>query len=429
MKEFLFKKGIVLFLLGLYIISGYIPNFGAVDRVSNQWFFLNALNIISFLYVIYNNSNFIFKYKKILVNPITIIFFTFIIWGLFSYFYAINPNEVIIKFSRWFNVFCGLLLVSILLKAFKNPFKTLAYLMSLGLLVEISTSLFQYFNLLETTFYDFGKAFYIKGLTANKNITSASMVVKLPFLIYLIWNSSKPILKYTYSGILFFAFYNVILLSSRATYISITIMIILITLYFIISGIKHKTLIKNINQYLSYPILAFSCSILFSIIGLGSDNSASITNRISTVNTNDTSTNQRIRYYGHALNQIEHNPIIGAGMGSWKVKSIKYDHLNMEGYTVPYHAHNDFLEIAAELGLIGFLLYFSIFIIIGFYFLKRIIYYKIENKGVVISIILGLSLIGYLIDANLNFPHARVINQINLIFIIAGFLNFKHETI
>ena len=206
-------------------------------------------------------------------------------------------------------------------------------------------------------------------------------------------------------------------------------MIILITLYFIISGIKHKTLIKNINQYLSYPILAFSCSILFSIIGLGSDNSASITNRISTVNTNDTSTNQRIRYYGHALNQIEHNPIIGAGMGSWKVKSIKYDHLNMEGYTVPYHAHNDFLEIAAELGLIGFLLYFSIFIIIGFYFLKRIIYYKIENKGVVISIILGLSLIGYLIDANLNFPHARVINQINLIFIIAGFLNFKHETI
>lgn len=427
MKEFLVKKGSALILIFLYIITGYIPNFGAVDVISNQWFFLNLLNITSFIYIIYNDTNFFITHKRTLLNSITVIFLTFILWGLLSYFYAINPNEVIVKFSRWINVLCGILIVSILLKKFNNQFKALAYIMSFALLVEISASLSQYINLLQITTYDFSKTFFIKGLTANKNVTSASIIVKIPFLLYLIWDSKKIILKYIYSIILFSVFYNIIILSSRASYISISLLILLIAIYFVITGIKYKNLKNSISQYLLYPLFALTFSILFSFISLGSSNSATISNRITTINTTDTSASQRLRYYGHSIEQVKNNPILGVGLGNWKIKSIDYDHLNMNGYTVPYHVHNDFLEIAAELGLFGFLLYFSIFLIIGIFFFKFILYHKLDHKGVIPSIILGLSLLCYLIDANLNFPHARVINQISFIFIISAFINFKYE--
>ena len=36
------------------------------------------------------------------------------------------------------------------------------------------------------------------------------------------------------------------------------------------------------------------------------------------------------------------NPIFGAGLGNWKLKSIDYDAKDIVGYIVPYHAHSDF---------------------------------------------------------------------------------------
>ena len=47
---------------------------------------------------------------------------------------------------------------------------------------------------------------------------------------------------------------------------------------------------------------------------------------------------------------IKSNPILGVGLGNWKLKSIEYDAKDIEGYVVPYHAHSDFIQLGAELG-------------------------------------------------------------------------------
>ena len=39
-----------------------------------------------------------------------------------------------------------------------------------------------------------------------------------------------------------------------------------------------------------------------------------------------------------------------------KLKSIEYDNRDITGYIVPYHAHSDFIQLGAELGIIGYLL-------------------------------------------------------------------------
>ena len=72
------------------------------------------------------------------------------------------------------------------------------------------------------------------------------------------------------------------------------------------------------------------------------------------------------KMYLHTLVPIQ---FLVLGFGNWKFKSIDYDKKDIFGYTVPYHAHSDFIQIGAELGIIGFVLYLGIFILSVFYLL------------------------------------------------------------
>ena len=111
------------------------------------------------------------------------------------------------------------------------------------------------------------------------------------------------------------------------------------------------------------------------------------------------------------------SPFIGVGIGNWKINSVEYDRKYMEDYTVPYHMHNDFLQIFAETGIIGFILYFGIFA-----YLTLILVHKLINKKLKFQhLILLMCLITYIVDANFNFPHER--SEIQAIFpIIIGLI-------
>ena len=89
----------------------------------------------------------------------------------------------------------------------------------------------------------------------------------------------------------------------------------------------------------------------------------------------------------------------------------------MIDYTVPYHVHNDFLELTAEMGIVGALLYFGIFFWI-FYLIFNTIKSKIyKSNGVFYIIIIGfMSCLVYLADSFLNFPFTRPLIQIQNIF-------------
>ena len=95
-----------------------------------------------------------------------------------------------------------------------------------------------------------------------------------------------------------------------------------------------------------------------------SEKGADALSRASTisVSTNDGSVNQRLRYYEDVLTHISSNPILGVGIGNWKLTSIDYDKNDIKGYIVPYHAHSDFIQLGAELGIFGFFLYLGVFL-------------------------------------------------------------------
>jgi len=181
---------------------------------------------------------------------------------------------------------------------------------------------------------------------------------------------------------------------------------------------------KRITQRLFFKnILLITLPIIFNLIlnnfqsKFSSEaNQTNLKDRLQTItNFEDASNNQRLRYWEQSISTGMSNPILGIGIGNWKIKGIEKDNLNLSNYIVPYHSHNDFLEIFAETGVLGVLFYIgfllSILLALSYYFKKNI---KIPS----ILFYLILVFIIYIIDASLNFPFARPIIQISFFSIM-----------
>ena len=120
---------------------------------------------------------------------------------------------------------------------------------------------------------------------------------------------------------------------------------------------------------------------------------------------------------------VENNLLFGVGAGNWKVEFPKYgiDKFNYEarmGKLIFTRPHNDFLGFFSELGIIGFVIYCSIFIISAFYLIKLIRYTK-ENNEKEKFIVLLLTLLGFAFISFFDFPMERIEHKILFFLIMA----------
>jgi O-antigen ligase len=250
------------------------------------------------------------------------------------------------------------------------------------------------------------------GLAANVNITSFSLVFKLPILLYLISNVKTLLKKIPLSILLIISLYIIFILGTRGAFLAL---FICFGVYLFSLIINYKT-IKNHLSGLFLIVLSVILSVTFNLNSSFIGNNTSVIERASSisVSTKDGSVNQRLRYYKHSLSQFLETPFKGIGIGNWKLKSISYDKYEINGYTVPYHAHNDFIQILAEQGFFGFLFYVMVFLSTILIILKR----KLISINSPYTFLIGSFFI-FILDSNLNFPISRPISQLQFILIIA----------
>ena len=197
------------------------------------------------------------------------------------------------------------------------------------------------------------------------------------------------------------------MIQSRASFVAVGLILIA---YITLQSVLYFKETRKLSQlfYISYLIAPLLISILINQTFL-STKGADVISRAATisVSTSDNSINQRLRYYQDVLTHFTSNPFFGVGLGNWKLKSIDYDKNQIKGYIVPYHAHSDFIQLGAELGIVGFLLYLGVFIWAVYYasFLIRRSKLLLDEKVFVFLILIALGV--YSIDVNLNFPIAR----------------------
>lgn len=397
-----------------YLSIFLLDNFGSVDKSISQWLFISIINLVSLVFIYLNRFNFKI-FKAIIFNRFILIFFIFLIVSAFSSFYSYNLNESLIKLTFWTSFLLLIFLLTYFISAFKIDFNLIIAIFILLYIIQLYYSLDTYFQIISLTQYDFSYASLLKGVASNKNITSALFIFQLPILLYFLFKQKNLLLKFSISASVFLFVLTVLLLSSRSAYISLVLVFTCTLSYFIINSFKTK----KINKSFLFILIPFIVSFAYFQSSNAINANLDIQNRISTINTNDESTATRLRFYQHALDYIISNPFTPLGPGNWKIKSIELDQLNIEGYTVPYHVHNDFLEIAVETTIIGLFLYLTLFLVL-FKFLFQL--YKIHNSSETLKYLyfmLFISLTTYIIDSNLNFPHARALQQISLAFVIS----------
>ena len=407
----------------LISIVGFLHYEGVVDVVGFQWLYLSVVNLFFLFYYLVKNSNELsnsFK-SSFTDNYQLILYLIFFIFSIVSIFYSLNQSVAIIAVSKIGIILCSLFLLSQTKLDEQKFLLFVSSLFSVFLLIEISSSLYPYFEIIQVTEYKFSMAqTYLKGFAGNKNITSASIAFKIPFAYLLLKKSKNIIVKTLLIILIVFGFFNLIVLSSRAILVSYSIVLLfLISTLLIVNAKKLKYL--NIIKQVSVFILPIIIALIFFKTN-NTDQNLNVTSRVSSINTSDVSATTRLRYYKKGLEYFIENPIAGAGIGNFQLISIKLDSDNIESYIVPYVAHNDFVEVFTELGLFGGLAYLLFVLSIAIYLIR--LFFKLNDEVERVQIIfLSMPFIIYFIDANLNFPQYRPIMQIA--FLIYSVLVFK----
>jgi O-antigen ligase len=394
-------------LLNLFV--WVFPNFKSVDLIGSQWLYLCLLNVLG-LGLVYRFRD-VENIHRIIKNPITICFTLLGIWASMSFLYAGNNSEVFIESGRLFTLIILLVNLSYALFIEKDRMRMIRNIMVIYLGIEILYVLIPTY-ITHGTFQALSRGQIFKGIAANINITAFSILLKVPFVFSLLKKQESKFLKIALFFLLSSSFFTISLLGTRGALLASFLIVIMSTVFSLVFLKNRKNLIP-----IGIVIVSLIVPILFNQL-IQINNQNDVVNRLGTFRnySKDGSINERLSYYKLSIENLMENPLIGMGYGNWKIESIPSTLDQKNTYIVPYHSHNDFLQLGAELGLIGLLLYVSIFGF-AFYMLYKLFKFKAIDKYHLEAIVLFF--VVYLIDANLNFPISRVIIQLILILILS----------
>lgn len=416
----------LLFLISFLLIDVF-PQFGSAEIIAPQFLYLSVINIITgvFLYKDQEllSTGILELFKKSIILRAYIGFL--ILCGL-SLLSASNFSLAIVSFMQIITIFCLFINFSILLHNRLSLIYKIAFIIGISVLIQTYFQLNNFIGTAKTTSILDG-LLELKGNTGNINIFAASLVGKIPFLLLGITHFTKW-KKWLLILALFMDTLVIFLTAARASYLGLFIEITLFILLYLKINFRKKPIYLNYVSIILPLVTAFFIANIIFEKGKEKEINRynSVADRvlqISPTNKNDESINKRFSYWGNAIEIIKKNPIIGIGLGNWKVESMAYEKTQTNDLQVSSHAHNDFLEIAAETGIANAIVYLSIFILGLIINVKRIFRNKEAESQIIASIAL-LLMVCYGIDAVFNFPLYRPTMQINFcLFLTLTLLN------
>lgn len=414
------RNYVELALMGLYLMVHFISDNDAIDVMGPHWFYVAVVDGIILLYLLVNRKTYSDQLSLVLFNPFTIIYGLLFVWAGGSYFYAINSNEMIVCFARMATTFVAFVNISVFLKNREDYFNFLAAMFLVVLSWESISVINKFLDGINSENID-EVILAASGNTGNKNIIAASIAIKIPFAIYFL-HAKKTFTQLLGIALLFLGFYALFILNARATFVGMGLLTVIYFLFISFFDKNSDKLTHRLKPF-GYYLFCLLSALMLSVIvfkNIKEKNEAlggydDPLKRVSTIAfTNEGS--GRTNLWGFAFDYFKHHPILGAGYGNWKLASIPYEKFYSDDYIVAYHCHNDFLETSAELGIIGLLLYVSLYLIIFFTQLKRIINKQSTSQQRLIAAIGIFCLTAYFIDATFNFPVERTIMQVNFAF-------------
>jgi len=203
---------------------------------------------------------------------------------------------------------------------------------------------------------------------------------------------------------------TLIICQSRGIWISI-LLTIPIGIFFIYKS-KLFNIFQENKKWLILLLITFTIiTIIYSVDNPLNKDLLTVPQRaLSTFDERDPSINMRLLNWQNTYQMIKDQPFLGSGIGTFKMNYLDYqaeflknNPAYMEYWVFPREAHNEYLQIGAELGLSGL----GIFLVIIFIFYSTIIKFLKEeqnnkNRLVCWGLMMGISC--FLIHSLFTFP-------------------------
>jgi O-antigen ligase/tetratricopeptide (TPR) repeat protein len=399
----------------LYLMVHFVSDFGGADVMGAQWLYTSTLDLAVLVYIFINRNTYqeaiteIFKYK------FTLLFSLLVLWAMGSYFYAINPTETLVTLARLISTYLIFIQVSILFfkKDIKYIFNIVSFAVAFLLLWDSFYILKGFSKNIETMDLD-ANIVSLSGNHGNKNVMAASLLIKFPFVLWLIINH-KSFIKILNIGVLFFGVVALFIMNTRSTYVGLGIIFLIYSISTaLFVGLINKTKATIQVAYFLGPIIVgfFVANLLLANAvelqgyqgGYGT-----VTKRAGDI-TIQSEQGSRIHLWKGAIDYATKHPFVGAGFGNWKLASIPYEKEFTNDLFVPYHCHNDFIEMFADLGIIGGIAFGFMFLLVPIFTIK--IWRKKEFKPYQLTATISfMAVTCYAVDAFLNFPAERTAMQ------------------
>ena len=266
---------------------------------------------------------------------------------------------------------------------------------------------------------------YLSSTIGQKNWISNYLAMIFPMIFsYFLLEKTKN-KKLVYFIFLSTVYATLMICQSRGIWISISLAAIL-AIYCIFKFKLFEVFRKN-KKWLTLLLITFLIiTIIYSTDNPLNKSAITVPQRaLSTLDEQDPSINTRLLIWRTTFKMIKGRPIFGSGIGTFRMNYLDYQaQLLKENpnyikyYTKAGEAHNEYLQMWAELGLIGLGLFLLIFYFIYrsvFKFFKR--KEDTQDKLIVLSLITGITC--FMIHSLFCFPlHVPVLGSI--FFIIVG---------
>ena len=371
--------------------------------LANQEAWLKLFVIIGvslYLLKIIIDKKFIFL-KNELNLPILFFFLIMSVSIIISKYLMVSLREYVI-FSSYF------LIYFIIINNIKNQeeFDTFIRLFFIASFLVSLYTLFHYYGLIPYL-KEFGPVISTIG---QKNATSTYLALIFPLLFsYFLLEKNKNT-KIFYYIILSIVYATLMICQSRGIWISIGLTLI-IGIFFIFKFKLFEIFKKNLKLLTSLCFIFLIITIIYSTDNPLNRSAITVPERaISTLDEKDPSINTRFLMWNTTLNMIKDKPIFGSGIGTFKINYLDYqaEFLNKNPGYIKYwtHArepHNEYLQIWAELGIIGLGIFLSVLFVfynLAINYLKK--RYSIKNKIITFGLLLGITC--FLIHSFFSFP-------------------------
>ena len=408
------SMGTILFTL-LYLLVHFIPDLGGADVMGAQWLYSSVLDLVVLGYILFHKSTYSEAIQAIYSYKFSLFFSALVIWAIGSYFYALNPTETLVTLARLITTYIIFINVSILFykQDVEKVFNIVAYIVGFILLYDAIYVLKGFSKNLEEMALD-QNILSLMGNHGNKNVMAASLLIKFPFVLWILIKE-KTLSK-------FFAFFTLLLgvialfiLNTRSTYVGLAIIFIIYFLTTIIfkRGSNKKSIFIQIAYFFIPVLVGFfvANTILENAIQIQGFQGGygSVIKRAGDI-TIEKEKGSRIHLWEAAFDYATKHPLMGAGYGNWKLASIPYEKEFTNDLFVPYHSHNDFLEMFADLGIVGGICFGLMFLLFPIYAFT--IWRNKDAKAFHLPATISfMAVTCYAVDAFLNFPAERTAMQ------------------